>query len=72
MRLYGHILRMNEERIPKKGLNMKVNGTCQHQDGNHRLGKMPHRGKEGHKKKLRRSCGKTAIDGEVWLSDGST
>jgi hypothetical protein len=24
MRFYGHILRMNEEKIPKKVLNMKV------------------------------------------------
>jgi hypothetical protein len=26
MRWYGHILRMNKARIPKKGLNMKVKG----------------------------------------------
>jgi hypothetical protein len=30
---------------------------------------MSHRRKEGHEKKLRRSCGKTEIGGEVWLSD---
>jgi hypothetical protein len=28
MRWYGHILRMNEERIPNKVLNMTVKGKC--------------------------------------------
>jgi hypothetical protein len=37
---------------------------------NNRLGKMFHRGKGGDRKKLRkRSCAKTEIDGDSWLSD---
>jgi hypothetical protein len=34
-----------------------------------KLGKLLHRRKEQHEKKLRRSCGKMDIDGEAWLSD---
>jgi hypothetical protein len=42
----------------------------QDKDGNNRLGKMLHRVKEGYGKTLRtRSCGKTEIDEEAWLSD---
>lgn len=33
------------------------------------LGKMSTTRKEQHGKKLRRSCEKTALDGEAWLSD---
>jgi hypothetical protein len=43
MKWYKLVLRMNEERIPKKVLNMKVTGKCQRKkdkDGNNRLGKM--------------------------------
>jgi hypothetical protein len=28
MRWYGHILRMNREKIPKKVLNIKLKGKC--------------------------------------------
>jgi hypothetical protein len=40
-------------------------------DGNSRLGKTSYKRKEDYWKKLRRSCRKTEIDGEVWLSDDS-
>jgi hypothetical protein len=68
MRWYAHSLRMNEDRIPKKVLNMKVKENTQeeNQDRNNRLGKTSHREKEGHRKKLRRKrCGKTEKDGEA-------
>jgi hypothetical protein len=71
-RWYGHILRINNERIWKKVMNKKksTQREDQDQDGNDRLGKMLHKRKEEHGKKLRmRSCGKTEIDGEAWLSN---
>jgi hypothetical protein len=37
--------------------------------GTNRLGKISHRRMEEHGKKLRRSWGKTQIDGEAWLLD---
>jgi hypothetical protein len=42
MRWYGHVLKMNEERIPKKILNMKVKvkGKCPR--GSKRLAKTSH------------------------------
>jgi hypothetical protein len=62
MRWYGHILRMNGDRIPKKVLNMKVYGKC-------RRGRLKSRQepqvkkdvtkKEDHGQKLMSSCGKT-------------
>jgi hypothetical protein len=39
--------------------------------GNRRLEKISHRRIGDHGKKLRKSCGKTEIDGEAWLSDNS-
>lgn len=46
---------------------MKVKGDLD-QDEHNRGGKMSHRSKEGHGKKLKRwCCGKTVLDGEVWL-----
>jgi hypothetical protein len=32
VRWYGQILRMNEERVPKMLLNMKVKGKCPRED----------------------------------------
>jgi hypothetical protein len=68
MKWYGYILRMNEERIRKKVLNMKAKGKL-YGDGNNRLRKMLHARKERHGKKLRRSFGKTEENGEALLSD---
>jgi hypothetical protein len=74
MRCHAYMLRMNEERIPKMFLYMKVKGNHpeadQGRDGNNRTGKMSYRGKECHLKNLRRgNCRKTDTDGDAWLSD---
>jgi hypothetical protein len=39
-----------------------------YQDGDKRLWKISHTGKEDHRKKLRSGSGKTSTDGEAWLS----
>jgi hypothetical protein len=67
---------MNEQRIPRSVLNMKVKKNDekgnQDQDGNNTLGKMSYRKKGKHAEKLRRrrrSCGNTEMHGETLLSD---
>jgi hypothetical protein len=44
-RWYGHVLRKNKDRIPKKVLNMQLNGKC-HNDGNNNLGSMSYKKKK--------------------------
>jgi hypothetical protein len=62
---------MNDEKIPKKFLNMKVKEKMQEgdrdQNGHSRLGNTSHRRKKDNGKKLR----ETEIEGEAWLSDDS-
>jgi hypothetical protein len=77
IRWYGHILRMNEGKIPRKGSEheskRKMPKWETDQYGNKRSRTMSHRNKEvhGNKVKIRMSCGKKAIDGVVWFSDES-
>jgi hypothetical protein len=57
-----------KKNIQKKVLNVNLKGNW-NQDGNNRLGKMLHRGKEEHGRKLRKSYGKTEQAEAAWLSD---
>jgi hypothetical protein len=56
IRWYGHILIMNEDRIPKKFENEGKTDRG-HQDGNHRLGNIPFR-----RKKLKRNIEMTELE----------
>jgi hypothetical protein len=57
--MYGHLLSMAKERIPKKVLNMKVRGKYRRR--NQRISSQ--RRKEEHGKILRRdNCGKTEME----------
>jgi hypothetical protein len=69
---------MNENRIPKKILNIRVKGKFPRERPISKLVQQIRKDvtqqegrKEEHGKKLRRRCGKTDTDGKAWSSDDS-
>jgi hypothetical protein len=63
---------VNEQKILKKVFNMKVKGECPRGRSRSRWEQQVRKDvtqgrKEGHGKILRSSCGKTEIDGDIWL-----
>jgi hypothetical protein len=68
---YGHVLRINEDRIPKKILNFKLKGKYPEGRGKSRWEQLVRKYITQRERriwqKLRRNCRRKEVDGVAWL-----